>query len=329
MSENDFLPPGRSDSAGAASGGSFNPAASSLEPTAGALLRQARQAQGLHLAAMAASLKVPVEKLEALEQDRFDLLLDAVFTRALASGVCRLLKLDPNPILQRLPVLETSKGAPQNRGINEPFRPRSGAGSSWGTQLSKPVIFVGLALLLGAAVLVFLPTIQQQSPGRPSAPPTSSENPAAQPAGTPSIVHEPVPSSTPVVPPAPADESRLPVPSSAPSPSVLDTSPPAVATPPASAPASAPALNQPAGTGAMDSVATFTATDTSWVKVTDAKGTIVLARALRSGESAGVSGALPLSVLVGKAHAVQVQVRGQALDIKALAKNDVARFEVK
>ena len=329
MSENDFLPPGRSDSAGTASGGSFNPAAAGLEPTAGALLRQARQAQGVHLAAMAASLKVPVEKLEALEQDRFDLLLDAVFVRALASGVCRLLKLDPNPILQRLPVLETAKDIPQNRGINEPFRSRSGTGSSWGGQLPKPVIFVGLALLLGAAVLVFLPTIQKEGAGKLSAPQTSSEKPATEPAsaGAPSVVHETVPSSTPAVPPAPADESRLPAPSSAPLPSALEISPPAVPTPPASA--SAPALSQPAGTGTTDSVATFMAKEDSWVKVTDAKGTIVLARMLRAGESASVSGTLPLTALVGRAHAVQVQVRGQALDITALAKNNIARFEVK
>lgn len=79
----------------------------------------------------------------------------------------------------------------------------------------------------------------------------------------------------------------------------------------------------------MDSVATFMAKEDSWVKVTDAKGTIVLARMLRAGESASVSGTLPLTALVGRAHAVQVQVRGQALDITALAKNNIARFEVK
>jgi cytoskeleton protein RodZ len=43
----------------------------------------------------------------------------------------------------------------------------------------------------------------------------------------------------------------------------------------------------------------------------------------------GASGNLPLSVVLGRADAVQVQVRGQAFDVKALAKDNVARFEVK
>ena len=59
--------------------------------TAGSLLRTAREREGLHIAALAVSMKVPVKKLEALEADRLDLLPDAVFVRALAASVCRLI----------------------------------------------------------------------------------------------------------------------------------------------------------------------------------------------------------------------------------------------
>jgi cytoskeleton protein RodZ len=58
-------------------------------PTAGRLLREARERQGLHIAALAASIKVAQKKLELLEADRFDALPDATFTRALAQTVCR------------------------------------------------------------------------------------------------------------------------------------------------------------------------------------------------------------------------------------------------
>ena len=58
-------------------------------PSAGALLRHARQAAGLHLDALSVALKVPIHKLEALEQDRHELLTDTVFVRALAASVCR------------------------------------------------------------------------------------------------------------------------------------------------------------------------------------------------------------------------------------------------
>ena len=50
--------------------------------SAGAMIRAAREASGLHVAALAFSMKVPVKKLEALESDRLDLLLDSVFVRA-------------------------------------------------------------------------------------------------------------------------------------------------------------------------------------------------------------------------------------------------------
>ena len=46
-----------------------NPVAqeASVSPTAGSLLRQARQSRGLHIAALATSIKVPPRKLELLE----------------------------------------------------------------------------------------------------------------------------------------------------------------------------------------------------------------------------------------------------------------------
>ncbi len=88
--------------------------------TAGMLLRRAREASGLHVAALAVSLKVPVRKLEALEADRFDLLPDLVFARALASSVCRTLRVDAQPVLERLPVKTTPRLVQDRDGINTP-----------------------------------------------------------------------------------------------------------------------------------------------------------------------------------------------------------------
>ncbi|HSI55432.1 MAG TPA: helix-turn-helix transcriptional regulator, partial [Ramlibacter sp.] len=129
--------------------------------TAGALLRQAREASGLHVAALAVSLKVPVRKLEALEDDRWDVLPDSVFVRALASSVCRTLKVDPKPILDRLPQNAAPRLVHDGAGINTPFRaPSDGAPPSWFEQLTKPVFLAVFALLLGALVLILLPTAQ-------------------------------------------------------------------------------------------------------------------------------------------------------------------------
>ena len=70
---------------------------------AGALLREAREAAGLRIEVLAASLKVPVAKLVALEGGDLSALPDRVFVRALVSSICRHLKVAPEPILAKLP----------------------------------------------------------------------------------------------------------------------------------------------------------------------------------------------------------------------------------
>ena len=133
-----------------------------VELTSGAMLRQAREAQGLHIGALAVALKVPVKKIEALEADRFDLLPDTVFVRALASSVCRVLKMEPNPILEKLPHTATPQLKDSGAGINVPFR-SAGAGSlrQFWEQLSKPIVIAVTVLLVGALLLVFFPFTRQ------------------------------------------------------------------------------------------------------------------------------------------------------------------------
>ena len=50
---------------------------------------------------------------------------------------------------------------------------------------------------------------------------------------------------------------------------------------------------------------------------------------LAAGESAAASGPLPLSVVIGRADATEVEVRGKAFSLDKIAKDNVARFEVK
>jgi cytoskeleton protein RodZ len=71
--------------------------------SAGALLRQYREAKGLHISILAAALKVPNSKLVALEANRFEELPDLVFARALAMSVCRYLHVDSSAVLSMMP----------------------------------------------------------------------------------------------------------------------------------------------------------------------------------------------------------------------------------
>ena len=71
--------------------------------SAGTWLRQVRESAGLHIDVLAGALKVPVAKLQALEADDYAAFPDAVFMRALASSMCRALKVDAAPVLALLP----------------------------------------------------------------------------------------------------------------------------------------------------------------------------------------------------------------------------------
>ncbi len=319
-------------------------------PTAGTLLRRARESAGLHVATLAVSLKVPVRKLEALEDDRFDLLPDAVFARALAATVCRTLKIDPQAVLDRLPQSAAPRLVPQRGSINAPFRaPGDAVGPTWRDQLTKPVSVTVGSLLLGALVLLLWPLFQR-SPA-PPAPAAVAAAPGAAPAAESAGVVAPqaavqivpmVPEGTAARPeasstalvkaPSGAAEARAPAAGAAPT----TPSGTAVASVPAAAAAPAAATMPPSAVpaGSVDAppasgMVVFRATAPSWVQVIDAKGAVSLRRLLAAGESAGASGTLPLAVTVGSAATTEVQVRGKPFDLARVARDNVARFEVK
>jgi cytoskeleton protein RodZ len=129
-------------------------------PSAGRLLRAARERQGLHIAALAASIKVTQKKLELLEADRFDALPDATFTRALAQTVCRALKIDHVAVLGLLPPPASHRLEQVGEGLNAPFRERPGASVQGdGSSFTFNAVFWGTTLVLvAAAVLYFLPS---------------------------------------------------------------------------------------------------------------------------------------------------------------------------
>ena len=119
---------------------------------AGAMLRAARQQQGLHIAALAASIKVTPAKLEALESGRYHELPDTTFARALAKTVCRVLKIDPEPVLAQMPGAPDTGLARVDGGLNTPFRERPGRvdPSVW-VPWRHPVLWA-VALLLFAGI---------------------------------------------------------------------------------------------------------------------------------------------------------------------------------
>lgn len=272
----------------------------------------------MQLDTLAALLKVPTAKLEALEADRWNLLPDDVFARALAASVCRTLKLDPAQVLGK-PAAAAPRLMPRGAGINTTFREQHGVGGGFSARwhLSRPLLLAVLALLLGALLLMLLPSIQALWTHLPSgagetgqstesvALPSAGRNEAA-PAVVPGGVIPPGTAPTPLVDPQPAEAvSAAPIPASEPQPA-------------------------PDGQGlpAADLVV-FKTTGPSWIEVTDAQGKLLLKRLMAAGDTVPVSGALPLMVVVGRVDVTSVEVRGRPFDLAAVSRNNVARFEVK
>jgi cytoskeleton protein RodZ len=298
-------------------------AAPTAAPSAGALLRAARERQGLHIAALAAAIKVSPKKLEALEADRWSDLPDATFTRALAQTVCRTLKIDARIVLDKLPPAggvnlaltlpsdtETG-GAPA--GTSAVSAGRSGGGIpglAWGA----------LLLLVGAGVLVALPsgwTLRTALPAPPAA--TSASAPApgltaasGVPAAAASVAVAPEPPASAAFDPA-ASAPWLPGSSAAPAPQSAPVVPVAAAAAPA-----------PAGAGAL----VFTASQDSWIEVRDASGAVLVSRLLATGERMGLDGTPPLRVTIGNATGTQLSWRGQSIDIVSRQQGNVARVDL-
>lgn len=268
-----------------------------LPDSAGSLLRRAREAEGLHIAALAVVLKVPVKKIEALEADRLHELPDIVFARALASSVCRALKIASGPILALLPLSSQPKLKAVESGTQASYRVKGLRSEHrvW-DQLSRPYWVAIFLLVIGLAALIFWPV----KPG-------SVMLAVSLPAVAESAV--PVP---------PTAELPLPLPVAVPPP-VLDADP--------TVGAAAKAIV--AGSGSTTGILLLQARGASWVEVTDAKGVVHLRKTMSQGEVQGVSGVLPMAVVLGRAGVMAVRIRDVPFDLGAVSKDNVARFEVK
>lgn len=300
--------------------------------TPGALLRAARERAGLHVAALAVSIKIPVKKLEALEADQLQATHDIVFTRALASSVCRALKVDPKPILDALPQSTVKDLHVDDNGINAPFASTSGnTGTSFLDVIKQPWAMLVVALGVGALAIVGFGWWEGREGGISAPAQAVAEEPLAP--------QVPMPVVIPAASPAPEIEKPVAMPEVSSSPVPVNVAqeqikgsantkiPDGVG-----ASLTAGGSRESVGSSAVaaDLIMSFKARQQSvWVEVIDARGDVRLRRNLGAGERVECGGVLPLSVVLGRADSVDVEVRGKPFSIAPFARENVARFEVK
>jgi cytoskeleton protein RodZ len=296
--------------------------------TPGTILREARQAQGLHIAALSASIKVAQRKLEALEADRYDELPDATFTRALAQTVCRALKIDPAPVLALMPAPAGHRLEHVGEGINEPFRDKPGRREPNDWSMLTSVGVWGPLLLVIAAVVLYLmpagwfnalqPTTAGPAPQAASAPRAASAVSADEPSpsGTVSVMMAPplIPEAA-SAPTAEAPSAPALMPPVTPMPTGATAAAPAIAAVPSSVPAS----------GALQ----VRAKAATWVEVQDARSKVLIARTVNAGETVSLDAPPPLRLKIGNAGGTEVIYRGEPLDLTPSTRDNVARLQLK
>lgn len=313
--------------------------------SAGGRLREAREAAGLSVDAVAQQLKLAPRQIRAIEEDDWQHLPGRTFIRGFARNYARFLHLDPDAVLAMLPAPETDPalGRPALRTDTRPMgeipaeREPSRASSM---RFLLPLVLIAIVAAVAYYELSRAPlrmpewlstrigafnqgapdeATSSALPTSPASPSTTSQAPAA---GALSVAPK-VLGSEPETPSAAsnADGASTPTPAASPS------APAATAETPATAPASAATSAQPTSGGDVALVLTFRGS--SWAEVKDANGRVVLQMTGGAGMTQTVNALPPLEVALGNAPAVDVTFRGQPLDLAPYTRGSVARVGLK
>ena len=312
--------------------------------TAGAKLRAAREAAGLSIDAVAQQLKLAPRQVTALEEDDWQRLPGRTFVRGFARNYARFVQLDPDAVLALLPASDASPALSRPTLAASP-RP---IGEIPAERVAKPSAarwVVPLLLLAAVAVVAYyelarptlrLPPLLASLVGEHKAAQseTTSSAPAARAASAPAPTTAPKPTeASSAATQAPTTTSSttassaisvLPTPSS--DSTAAKDAPAATTTAATTTPATATAPSSAMPAGEAPLVLTFKGT--SWAEVKDAKGRVVLQMTGGAGMTQTVSAVPPLELALGNAPEVGVTFRGQALDLSAYTRGNVARVSL-
>ena len=296
----------------------------------GAQLRQAREAQGLAIDDVALQLKFAPRQIESLEQERFDRLPGPTIARGMVRNYARLLKLDPEPLIERLsPRVEPP---PDVNQIAERFRQRVPfSDSAKRSTLLYAGFSVGVLLLVGALAYEWQ---QQKAPPPPAAPALEHAQPSEPPAQTAAAAQPPAPGPEPAPPAVEKQEPAVPVVEKkkpAPTPPVAKA-PAAEKIPPVAkaAPAESVALAEDSDKLAAGTHRIVLRTEgEAWLEVKDGAGRMLISSLNPAGTERVVRGRAPFDIVIGNASSVKLTYDGKPVDLRPHTKVEVARFTLK
>lgn len=307
----------------------------------GAVLRAAREAEGISVGDMAVQCRLAVTQIRALEEERLENLPEPVYVRAFIRGYAHALKIDPAPLVDDYMMRCGRRGATVEVGqlpnrspsreavFHEPPKNRT----------LKAVLFVVLAALVGGGIwavytdqfasLHTSSEAQKVESGANEA--KETKTPAAEPAENAAQPSDAAPETQPAQPSAPAAAqaqpaaaapAAQPAPSAAPAPAVQTASAaPAQPAPAASAqpPAAAPVLHKVEfrlGAGA------------SWVQVIAPNGRNVVASEMRPQSVQAYEIPKGSRFTIGNAGVVSLTIDGEVYPLDGVVRNGIARFTI-
>jgi cytoskeleton protein RodZ len=258
-------------------------------------LAAAREARGLTLSDVAQQLKFMPRQLEALEQEQFEALPGATFTRGMVRSYARLLQLDPDPLVQRIAgridIPDSNRLAAR---YNQPVPFTDGARRS---------TFVYLAMSLGVLALVGGVAYEWHQERSAAATKGTSVAKAAP------RIEKPVPAAPPPVQPVVQEKT------------FVATAP---AVPPVVVPSKTPASEPKTTTGRHRLV--VRTEGEAWIEIKDSLDRMLVSSLNPPGSERVVRGRPPYSLVIGNASQVSITYDDKPVDLARHIRQDVARF---
>jgi cytoskeleton protein RodZ len=273
----------------------------------GAELARLREERGMALTDVAQQLKFAPRQLEALEQERFDLLPGGTFVRGMVRAYSRLLKVEAEPLLGRL---ADRFDAPDSNSLaaryKQPVPFSDGARKSTFVYLGA-----SLGVLVAVGAIAYQWYREHDAPRSPQVASTPKVVPAEQPVPVPV---EPVavvkaPEKVAVV----KEKEKEPQKVVAPAPQEKLMKEAAIAA-------------KPVPTGVHRIV--LRCEEEAWLEVKDATGRQLLSSLNPPGCERVVQGRGPFEVVVGNASHVRVLHNDREVDLRPHSKQDIARFTI-
>ena len=280
----------------------------------GSRLKSAREAAGLSLDQVAQQLKLAPRQVQALEDEDFAQLPGRTFARGFVRNYARLLNLNGDDLLSRLPdaahapALEAPALHPTGAMIAE--LPTASTPKTSFTRWLIPLVLV--ACIVGAAAYEWYrgalspqgdapPSVQQEPTHSTPAPPTSGKD-----------------LPNPLATDKPASET-------APGPMVGGGRAAVAAAPVAPAPLLSSA---PAAAAVPTAALLLGYRGPSWTEIRDRDGQVLIARLVAAGSEQAINGAPPFDIVIGNAHEVSLVYRGNSVDLSRYTRQNVARLRL-